>query len=400
LRRSYREGGKVKKETICNITGLSLEQLRAMQAAIQGKTVMKDDFIITRSREYGASFACHALLREVGLDAVIFSRTSEQWAKSALALIIGRLVYAGSKLSLSHCGTYSSLWEVCGVNAKIDVDDHCYETMDRLLGRQDAIQRKLAARHMSNGSLVLYDITSSYMEGAYEGSKIVEYGYNRDKKRGHEQICIGLVCSSDGCPVGVEVFAGGTKDETTVLDKIGEIQGKYNLDKVIFVGDRGMVTSSKYDQLDHERVKVISALTHGGIKTLCEKGVVQISMFDEMGIVDAIDGDMRYCLCKNPDMAKKEAATRKALLKKTFDELDRIIGSTRKNKNSKAIRAGKVVNRFKMGKFVMFEGDGDDLKYKVDYGKIEQEALLDGCYVVFTDASPGGHKYRRGRGLL
>ena len=388
LRGSYREDNKVKKETICTISGLSLEQLRMMQAAIQGKTIMKGDFVIIGSREYGASFTCHALLKELGLHTNIFSRASEKWVKSALAMIIGRLVYAGSKLSLSHCGSYSALWEICGINGDIDVEDHCYEVMDKLFDRQDAIQKKLAAKHLSEGSLILYDITSSYMEGEYEDSEIVNWGYNRDKKRGHKQIIIALVCTNDGCPVGVEVLKGNTKDETTVLDKIDEIQNKFGVEKIIFVGDRGMVTPSKYEQLNHDLVKVISAITHDAIKKLCEKDVIQLSMFDEKSIVEVIDGDKRYCLCKNPDMAKKEAATRQSLLRKTTEELDKIVASTRKNKNSKAIRAGKVVNRFKMGKFILFEGSENNLTYKLDHEKIEREALLDGCYVIFTDVSP------------
>ena len=387
IRNSYREDGKVKKETICNITGLSLDQLRMIQAAIRGKTVMKEDFVITGSREYGASFACHALLKELGLHTNIFSRPSEEWVKSAIAMIIGRLIYAGSKLSLSHCGSYSALWEICGVNDDIHVDVHCYDAMDKLFDRQDTIQKKLAAKHLNNGSLILYDITSSYMEGEYEDSEIVNFGHNRDKKRSHEQIVIALVCSGDGCPVAVEVFEGNTKDETTVLDKIEQIQTKFGFEKIIFIGDRGMVTPSKYAQLDHGLVKVISALTHGAIESLLKKEIIQISMFDEKTIVEAVEGEKRYCLCKNPDMAKKEAATRQSLLMKTTEELDKIVQSTRKSKNSKAIRAGKIVSKYKMGKFILFEGTDENLTYRLDHVKIEHEALLDGCYVIFTDVS-------------
>ena len=387
LRSSYREGNKTLHDTMCRITGLSLMQLQAMQSAIQGKTISKDEFVITCSREYGASFVCLALAKELGLHTVIFSRPSEDWVKSALAMIIGRLVFAGSKLSLSHCGPYSALWEVCGFDCNIDVNYHCYESMDRLFSRQDAIQKKLVSKHLGNGSLILYDITSSYLEGEYEDSEIVEFGYNRDQKRGHEQIAIGLVCTKDGCPVAVEVFAGSTKDETTVLDKIDDIQNKYGLEKIIFVGDRGMVTPSKYEKLNHELVKVISALTHGAIESLIGDKVIQIGMFDEKNIVEVIDGGKRYCLCKNPDMAKKETATRQCLLNKTTDGLDKIVKSTRKNKNSKAIRAGKIVSKFKMSKFIIFDGKDDDLTYRIDQGKIDREALLDGCYVIITDAS-------------
>jgi transposase len=385
LRNSYREDGKVKKETICRFTGLSFEQLRSMQAAIQGRVVIKDDFKIIQSREYGASFACVTLMKRLGLHADIFSRPSEEWVRSCLAMIAGRLVYAGSKLSLSHCVSYSALWDVCGSEHNVDVNIHCYDAMDKLLKRQDSIQKKLAEKHLSNGCLVLYDITSSYMEGEYTNSELVAFGYNRDQKRGHEQIVISLLCSKDGCPVAVDVFNGSTKDETTVMKKIHEIRGKYGIEKVVFVGDRGMVTTARYEQLDHEFVKVISALTHGTIKKLSEKGVVQISMFDENKIIEVIDGDTRYCLCKNPKTTAKETATRQALLKKTTDALDKIVASTRKTKYSKEIRVGKAVNKYKMGKFIVFAGQGEKLAYRIDEAKLEEEVRLDGCYVISTD---------------
>jgi transposase len=370
---------------MCRITGLSLEQLRVMQAALQGKTVMKEDFIITDNREYGASFVGVSLIKQLGLHTDIFSRPAEKWVKATLAMIVGRLIYAGSKLSLSHCGSYSALWEICGINEKIDVDDHCYEPMDRLLERQDAIQKKLAARHLSGGTLVLYDITSCYMEGEYADSDLVNYGYSRDKKRGHEQIIISLLCTKDGCPVAVEVFKGNTKDETTVMDKIEEIQKKYELDKIVFVGDRGMVTQAKYKEINHDLIKVISALTHDKIQELSNNKIIQLGMFDEKDIVEVIDGDIRYCLCKNPDMAIKETATRNNLLQKTTEELDKIVACKRKTKYSKEVRIGRVIGKYKMGKFILLDGKGEDVNYKLDHAKIEQEARLDGCYVVFTD---------------
>jgi hypothetical protein len=388
LRNSYRENGKIRHETVCRFSGLSIEQLHAMQAALQGKTVMKDDFKIKQSREYGASFACVTLMKAIGLHKVIFSRSFEDWVCACIAMIVGRIVYAGSKLSLSNCGTYSSLWETCGIEKEIDVNVHCYDAMDRLLERQEAIQKTLAKKHLQNGTLVLYDITSCYMEGEYSDSKLVDFGYNRDKKRGHEQIVISLLCGCGGCPVAVDVLKGNTKDETTVLDKIAEIKEKYGLEKVFFVGDRGMVTQTKYEQLDHETIKVVSALSHSAIKGLCEKETIQMSLFDAKNIVEVIDGPIRYCLCKNPDMALKETTTRKALLKKTTDELDKIVACKKKTKYSKEIRAGKIVNKYKMGKFILFEGSGNALRYSLDETKIEQEAMLDGCYVVYTDVSP------------
>ena len=276
---------------------------------------------------------------------------------------------------------------MCGISGDIDVDTHCYDAMDKLFSRQEAIQQALAKKHLHDGTLVLYDITSCYMEGEYKDSELVDFGYNRDKKRGHEQIVISLLCNKDGCPVAVEVFRGNTKDETTVIDKINGLKQKYCIEKVIFVGDRGMVTQTVYDKIDHATVKAITALNHGSIQELSEKGTIQLSLFDEKNIVEVIDGDVRYMLCKNPDMARKESATRKRLLELTCAELDKIVASTRKTKYSKPVRIGRVIDKYKMGKFVIIEGSDDSATYKLDNDKIEKESALDGCYVVFTDVS-------------
>ena len=156
----------------------------------------------------------------------------------------------------------------------------------------------------------------------------------------------------------------------------------------IFVGDRGMVTESKYKEINHDLVKVVSALSHGGIQKLLDKGAIQMSLFDKNNIVEIVDENLRYMLCKNPVMGVKEANTRKTLLEKTTEELDKIMKSTRKTKNPKGVRAGKVVNKYKMGKFIIFDGDDDNLSYKLDQAKIEEESQLDGCYIVFTDVLP------------
>jgi transposase len=387
IRTSYREDGKVKHDNLCRLTGLSLERLKAIQAAMQDKAVAKDEFKIHSSREYGGSYAVYSILKELGLHKIIHSHPWQEWVKASIAMIVGRLVFQGSKLSLSNCGTYSALWHICGIDGEVDVTTHCYDAMDELFFRQEAIQKALVKKHLQDGTLVLYDITSCYMEGEYENSELVEFGYNRDKKRGHEQIVISLLCNKDGCPVAVEIFKGNTKDETTVLDKINVLQKKYGLEKIIFVGDRGMITQAKYEQIDHETVKVISALNHNKIQELCDKGTIQLSLFDENNIVEIVDGQTRYMLCKNPVMAAKESKTRQTLLKMTTDELDKIIASTRKSKNSKAVRAGKIVNKYKMAKYIIFEGSDDKLSYRVDTLKAESESALDGCYIVFTDVS-------------
>ena len=174
------------------------------------------------------------ITKKIGLDKIIYSR-NDQWVRDALAMIIGRIVYQGSKLALSRANEISCLWEICGVNdSEIDVDKHCYDAMDELLARQQSIQKKLANKHLTDGSVILYDITSSYFEGEYEDSEVVKFGYNRDKKRSKKQITVALICTKTGCPVAVEVFAGNTTDSTTVQSKIAEIRDVYKVSNFIF----------------------------------------------------------------------------------------------------------------------------------------------------------------------
>ena len=157
-------------------------------------------------------------------------------------MVIGRVIYQGSKLSLSKVAETSCLWEICGVkDAVIDVNTKCYGPMDELIKRQELIQRKIAKKHLVNGTVILYDITSSYFEGEYKDSEIVKYGYNRDRKRGKKQVVIALICAKDGCPVATEVFAGNTADSSTVKGKIDEIRDRYKITRFVFVGDRGML---------------------------------------------------------------------------------------------------------------------------------------------------------------
>jgi hypothetical protein len=224
IRSSFRQDGKVQHTNHGRITGLALAQLQLIQAAFQNQVVPKNDpqtFQLLGSKEYGASYALLALARQLELERLLYSR-AEPWVRDCLAMIVGRIVYAGSKLALSNQWKNTALWELCGTEGPVEVEAHCYLPLDRLLARQPAIQRALAKKHLKNGHLVLYDITSSYLEGAYEQSLIVLFGYNRDGKRHHEQIVLGLLCDERGCPLGVEVFAGNSQEAQTVIDKVKE----------------------------------------------------------------------------------------------------------------------------------------------------------------------------------
>ena len=395
LRTTYwdKKEKKIKHSSHGRITGLDYEKLKLIQAVLKGeaKLATSDDAPqVHHSKEYGAVYSVLQLAKELELDKSIYSKPNEQWVKDCLAMITGRLVYAGSKLALSNRYKDTALWELCGVDGAIDVDDHCYASMDRLLERQEAIQRKLAKKHFTNNSLVLYDITSSYFEGEYNESNIVKFGYNRDHKRGYEQMVIGLICTSEGCPIGIEVFPGNTKDETTVVDKINKLKQDYKIEELIFVGDRGMVTKANLDKVNNTKgLNTISALTHPQIKELLSRKVVQIDMFDEKNIVEVIDPDntkTRYCLCRNLESAKRETKTRNALIAKTTEVLNEIASSKRKTTTEKiSARVGRLLGKTKMGKFITWTIVDEKLQWSLNVDLVDTEQLIDGCYIIISD---------------
>ena len=404
LRTTFRENGKVKHTQHGRIVGCSLEQLKLLQLAFREHVVPVDSpqaFKILHSKEYGASAVLLELAKQLGLHRALYSR-AQPWVNDVLAMIVGRVVFAGSKLSLCHQYDNSCLWELCGIEGEPDVETHCYQAMDQLLARQKGIQKTLARRHLKDGHLVLYDITSSYFEGAYEDSDLVKFGYNRDGKKGHEQVVIGLICSAEGCPVGIEVYPGNTQDATTVVDKIQELKSRYAIEKVIFVGDRGMITQSNLEALkDEEDLPTISALTHSAMVQLLERKVIEIDLFDDKNIHEVIDPDQprrRYCLCRNPQTAPREGATRERLLKLTEQGLEEISQYQRKaTVAALGARVGKLLAKYKMAKFVHWEIEADpeqqksnahQLHWRLDQDKIAAEKRFDGCYIVSTDVEP------------
>jgi len=409
LRSSFRDRAskKISHTQHGRITGCSLDQLKMLQAAFREQVVPSNSSQALRilgSKEYGASRALLQLAKDLGLHRILYSRT-EPWVDCAMAMIIGRIIYQGSKLSLCNQSANTTLWEQCGITGRPDVEEHCYLPLDRLLERQKAIQKKLADKHLRNGCLVLYDITSSYFEGEYDNSEIVRFGYNRDKKNGHKQVVIGLLCSPEGCPVGCEVFCGNTNDATTVEGKIAELREQYGLEKIVFVGDRGMLTEVRLEKLSTvEGLCTISALTHHQMADLQKREIIQAELFDERNIVEISDPEApgeRYCLCRNPVSAQKETDTRRRLIKLTEEGLKKI--AHYKQKTTVEIlgaRVGKHLAKYKMGKFFQWQVDADPnmdakgkksqthtLKWNLNEEKVTAEQSLDGCYIVRTDVS-------------
>jgi transposase len=394
LRTSYRENGKVKHKNFGRLTGIGMDKLKLLRAAFQDEAIAKGDpnaLKLLNSKEYGASAAGIKLARNLGLHQAIYSKPEEQWVKDSLAMIVGRLIYQGSKLSLSQIHEQSCLWELSGIKGHVDVETHCYDVMDKLYKRKDIIEKNLADKHLEKGCVVLYDISSSYMEGEYAESELVQYGYSRDRKRGYAQIVVGLVTNNEGCPIGVEVFPGNTKDSSTVIPKIKDIKEKYGIEDIVFVGDRGMTVGQKFTEIQSEGVSVISALSHQQMQDLLKRDVIQLGMFDKQNIVEVYDPEregIRYCLCQNPDTAAREAKTRNALIEKTKEELDKIQLSTRKGSDTKmAARVGKALSKYKAGKYFDWEVKDKTLTYSLREDMIQKETSLDGCYIIVTDVN-------------
>lgn len=396
FRSSFRDAdGKVRHTQHGRLSDVPLHVLKNIQAALRDEVIRWDDpmaFRVVGSRELGGSSALLELAKDIGLPAMLYSRPQTPWVQDVLAMIVGRILFQGSKLSLAQRWRHSALWELCGVQGAVDVDTHCYEALDRLLERQEAIQKKLAAKHLKDGCIVLYDITSSYLEGEYEESELVQFGYNRDGKRGHEQVVIGLLTDSRGCPVAVEVFPGNTQDASTVEAKVKELQQTYGVKNIVLVGDRGMITKSNEAKLaalpDAEGLKIISALTHRQIVQLLAAADREAGLFDDREIVeisDPLDPTHRYCLCRNPDSAQREGATRQALLERTKEGLQRIAGRKKAGVSEQlGSQVGRLLGKTKMGKFIDWEVKDGRLHWSVVEAKVAAETALDGCYVIKT----------------
>ena len=406
IRTSYYEDGQTRHRQLGRITHKTLNELKIIQMAFRNKVVPMDSpdaFSITQSKEYGASKALLELSGTIGLTKILSGTLGEKY-KSVLAMIIGMLTYSGSKLSLCNIADFSSVWDLCGIKSP-DVDKHCYEVLDRLFDKQKKIQKKLAKKHLSNGSLILYDITSSYFEGEYSDSHMVTYGYNRDKKSGHKQVVIGLVTTADGCPVGVEVYNGNTKDETTVIDKIKQIKNDYGINNIIFVGDRGMINKCNIERIRQEEdVRFIGALSRNQMQELCDKQAIQLDLFDEKNICEVTDPDnplIRYCLCKNPLNAQRDEETRERLVFLTQEALKKISDYKQKTTVEKlGARVGKALDKYKVGKLFNWcviadeELAGNETKstnhklvWELNEDRIEREKRLDGCYTITTDVA-------------
>ncbi len=391
LRRSYREGGKVKKETLANLSHLPAEAIDAIRAVLAGKTLMDagDAFVIERSLPAGHVNAALIMARRLGLAGLLDSRSSRQ-RDLCLAMIVSRVICPGSKLSTARTMGQSTLGSELGVEA-VDEDD-LYGAMDWLAGRQARIEDQLAKRHLRDGEMVLYDVSSSYFEG--RACPLGRLGYSRDGQKNLPQIIYGLLCDPDGRPVAVEVFSGETHDDKTLPAQVVKIKDRFGLARVTVVADRGMVTRANIETLaGTDGVSWITALKAPTIKKLVREGVFQPSLFDQqnLGEIEAPDefpGE-RLIVCKNPLVGSQRARKRQELLDATEAELEAIKGRVDKGTLLGAAQIGMAVGpalkRFHVRKHFDITITDMDFTYQRKQQEIDEEAALDGFYILRTN---------------
>ncbi len=390
LRRSYREDGKVKKETLANLSHLPLEAIDALRVLLAGERLMsvEDAFAIERSLPAGHVNAALVMARRLGL-AKLLDRSACRERDLCLAMILGRVICPGSKLGTVRTLGQSTLASELGVQGA-DEDD-LYAAMDWLLERQQRIEDRLAARHLADGEMVLYDVSSSYFEG--RACQLAKFGYSRDGQRGLPQIIYGLLCDSAGRPVAVEVFSGELHDDKTLPSQITKLKGRFGLSRVVVVADRGMVTNANIELLAKaDGVDWITALKAPTIKKLARTGIFQPSLFDEQNLgeitnVAEFPGE-RLIVCRNPLVGAQRARKREELLAATetdLAEIGRRVGhGTLAGADQIGLTAGPALKRHRMRKHFQIEITDTTFTYTRDTAAIATEAALDGFYILRT----------------
>jgi len=397
LRESYRDGAKIKKRTIANLSDWPSELVEGLRTLLKGGTVTPADqetIIVRRTLPHGHVAAVLGTLRHIGLDRVL-GPAGNRPRDLVIAMIVARLVTPASKLAtarmLDPATAASSLGLVLGLGA-VD-EDELYVALDWLGERQQAIEKALARKHLRDGTLVLYDVSSSYLEGRC--CELAKLGYNRDGKKGKLQIVYGLLCAPDGCPVAIEVFEGDTADPRTLAAQIDKVKSRFALKHVVLVGDRGMITQARLDaEIAPAGLDWITALRAPAIRALVEDGALQMSLFDERDIAAITSPDYpgeRLVVCRNPDLARERTRKRLDLLAATEDHLAAIAAAVRRTRKplrgeaAIALKVGAVVNRRKMAKHFELAIGAASFSFRRNADAIAAEAALDGIYAVRTN---------------
>jgi transposase len=397
LRESFREHGKVKNRTLANLSHWPAARIEALRALLRGDNVssvpLEQAFEIERSSPHGHVAAVLGTLERLELDRLLGKDSALR--KRVIAMLVERVVGARSKLAtaraLNEATQTSTLGQLLGLGA-VDEDD-LYEGMDWLLARQSEVEAALAKRHLADGSLVLYDVSSTYFEG--RSCPLATLGHSRDGKPDRPQIVFGLLTNAEGCPVAVEVFAGNTSDPKTLGSQIAKVRERFGLQRIVLVGDRGMITQARIDNdlAGVEGLDWISALRAPAIAGLVESGALQLSLFDRRDLAEISSLEFpreRLIVCKNPLLAEERSRKRLELLAATEQALARIAAATQRatralrGQDQIALRVGKVLGRYKMGKHFTLSISDTAFTYARDEAAIQREAALDGFYIIRT----------------
>ncbi len=393
LREAWREGKRIRKRTIANLTDWPPEQVEALRRVLKGDRLMAADDALTieRSLPHGHVHAVLQTIGRLGLDKVISSRRCRE-RDLVVAMIAEQLIAPCSKLAATRLWQTTTLAEELSV-ADADADE-LYAALDWLHSRQEAIEKKLAGKHLGEGSTVLYDVSSSYYEG--RTCSLVRHGHNRDRKKGRPIVVYGVMTDGDGRPVAVQVYPGNTSDSKTVPDQVEKLRERFGLTEVMLVGDRGMLTRTQIAHLrEYPGLRWISALRSGEIRDLAERSDLQMSLFDQRNLAEIESTEYpgeRLIACLNPYLAEERRRKREELLAATEQDLGRIAREVARrtrtplDRTQIALKVGKVIQRYKMSKHFQLEiGDGE-FRWRRDEESIAREAALDGVYVLRTNA--------------
>ena len=397
LRESYRDAGKIKKRTIANLSDWPTEIVEGLRTLLKGGKVAPADqesIIVRRALPHGHVAAVLGTLRNISLERML-GPPRNRCRDLVIAMIVARLIAPASKLAtarmLDPLTASSSLGDVLGLGP-VD-EDELYVALDWLGERQEAIEKALARKHLHDGTLVIYDVSSSYLEGRC--CELARLGYNRDGKKGKLQIVYGLLCAADGCPVAIEVFEGDTGDPRTLAAQIDKVKKRFALERVALVGDRGMITQARLDaEIAPAGLDWITALRAPAIRTLVEAGALQMSLFDQRDMAAITSPDYpgeRLIVCRNPDLARERTRKREDLLAATEADLAVIAAAVRRARNPLhgeaeiALKVGAVVNRHKVAKHFELSIGEASFSFHRKTEAIAAEAALDGIYVVRTN---------------
>jgi transposase len=390
VRRSIREGRRVRHETIANVSKLPAEAIEALRRALRGEAVLSpgERLAIENPLPQGHVEAALSMARRLELSRLIDRQPSKE-RELVLAMVVQRVLEPGSKLWMARALQRSTLAGELGVEGA-DQDD-LYRAMDWLLERQEKIEDRLARRHLRDGELVLFDVSSTYFEG--RSCPLLELGYSRDGRRGTPQIVFGLLTDRGGRPVAVEVFSGSLHDDKTLPSQLEKLRRRFKLRRIVVVSDRGMVTKANLEAMrDAEGVSWITALKAPQVKKLVKDGQLQLSLFDTQNLAQIEDEERypgeRLVVCRNPLVAEERARKREALLDATERELSeirrRVEQGTLSGTAEIGLAVGAVWNRYRVKKHFELEITDRSFSFTRKQPQIDQEAALDGIYVLRT----------------